>query len=182
MSTEGLNLPLLLILIAAPIGGFDVLYYHIYKFRLARRPESRAETRTHVLRSLILAAVAAILALGVPTGLLFWAVAGLFGLDVINSAIDTFLERDSRADLGGLPRLEYVIHMIGATLVGAIAATFITRGWDLGFADSGLAAADIPGFMQVDGLLVAGVAFLLAVYEAAVMVSSGRRAAEVAPS
>ena len=175
--TEGLDLTLLLISIAAPIGAIDVVYYHIYKFRLAQRPDSRAETRTHIVRSLTLGALVLVITLYRPTGLWFWAVAALFVLDFANNAVDAFLERDSRADLGGLPRVEYVIHIAGATFMGAVALSFVARGWSLGGLETSLAPrlVEVPAPMKMNAVAIGLGALALAAYEALAMAASARR-------
>jgi hypothetical protein len=174
VNAEGLNLPLLLIFIVAPIGAIDVLYYHVYRFRLARRLESWAETSTHVVRSLILG-LGTLLLVYQPAGLWFWFVAALFALDFVNSAVDAFLEQDSRASLGGLPRLEYVIHVIGATFMGAITVTFVIGGWQLAGLDTALDPRDVPMLMKLNAIAVSAGAFALAGYEAGVMLISAWR-------
>jgi hypothetical protein len=175
--TEGLDLTLLLISIAAPIGALDVIYYHIYKFRLARRPESWNETKTHIGRGLMLAIVTVILMMYRPTGLWFWLIAGLFVVDLVNSNVDAYLERDSRAALGGLPRLEYVIHITGSTSMGAIAAAFLIQGWSLGAlpTELGPRPTELPLPLAINCVAVAVGATLLAAYEAVVMASSMRQ-------
>jgi hypothetical protein len=42
------HLTLYLFSILAPISGFDVLYSHIYRFKLAQRPESWREKLKHI--------------------------------------------------------------------------------------------------------------------------------------
>jgi hypothetical protein len=180
MSTGGLDLTLFLLSIAAPIGAIDVLYFHIYKFKLARRPESRAETMTHIARSLMLAPVLIVVVMFEPTGWWFWALAALFVIDFVNSAVDAYLERDSRAGLGGLPRLEYIIHIVGATLMGAVAASFLIRGWHLGGLETALAprAAAAPLLMQINAVAIAVSSVGLAAYETAVLLRSTPVSAE----
>ena len=178
--TDGTHLAILLISIAAPIGAFDAIYYHIIKFRLASRPESRAETRTHIARGLVIGIAVLLLAHFEPRGLWFWAIAGLFAVDFFNSAIDAYLERDSRASLGGLPRLEYIIHLTGATFMGAIAVVFLTRGWHLGALETALVAPSqpLPAFMKINALAIALGSFALAAYEAAILIRSSPTALE----
>lgn len=112
----------LMILVAiAPIGAIDVLYYHLYRFRLYRQPQSVAEEITHLVRHVTFIAVVVLLARGVSTTTTDHVLLGLLCVDLVNSAADVLLEPSSRAPLGGLPRGEYFLHFLGAT--GAAAAT-----------------------------------------------------------
>ena len=42
----------------------------------------------------------------------FFAGLGILALDVIVTIVDAYIEKDSRAFMGGLPRWEYVIHLL----------------------------------------------------------------------
>ncbi len=128
--------PLVIMSVVAPIGALDVLYFHIWKFRLYARPQSRAETVTHLIRALLVAGVVFILANYEPRGAWFLVVAAAMALDVANNITDVMLEPASRAGVGGLPRAEYVVHIIGSTASGAFAAAYIALA-----AVSGLATA-----------------------------------------
>ena len=102
------------------LGSVDIGYFHIYRYRLCRVPASRGEQITHLLRSLLFLAT------------LFWvmhvdgrgpaslALPGLLRADLVNSMIDVLLEPASRQELGGLPPLEYAVHMLTMFLSGAI--------------------------------------------------------------
>lgn len=106
--------------VIAPIGAIDVLYYHVYKFRLYRREQSVAEEITHLVRHATFVAIVVLLARGVRSSATDHAILALFVVDVINSSADVLLEPRSRAALGGLPRGEYFLHFLGAS--GAAAA------------------------------------------------------------
>lgn len=75
MSSPASNATLpVLIAVAAPIGGFDGLYFHAFKFELYREPSARGEVVTHVLRGWIMSAGAYLLASYRPQG--SWFLAG----------------------------------------------------------------------------------------------------------
>jgi hypothetical protein len=116
---------LLLMSALAPIGAIDVLYYHLYRYRLYRRAESAAEEVTHLLRHVCFLAIFALLARGTPTSSEDRALIALFVVDFLNSALDVALEPRSRAPLGGLPRGEYVLHFLGTFGMGLAAATYM---------------------------------------------------------
>jgi hypothetical protein len=103
---------LLILCALAPIGAIDVLYYHLYRFRLFERDHSVAEELTHLVRHVCFVALVALLASGVGG----WAdrvILVLLVVDLINSAADVLLEPRSRAPLGGLPAGEYFLHFLG---------------------------------------------------------------------
>ena len=118
-----------------------------------------------------------LLALAEPRGLWFWVVAGLFGLDFVNSVLDALTEDASRAELGGLPRGEYVIHIIGSTAMGAIAVAFLHGGFHLSELDTALVARPTPlsGLMAANAMAVAIGSLVLGGYEAVTMMLSKRR-------
>ena len=119
---------LYIILVAAPFGALDVLYFHLWKFRLYERPQSRWEEMTHLVRGLVAPAIVALLVVGRPEGGMFWLVAALFLVDTINSLIDVVVEPGSRAPLG-VPQEELAVHFIGTTAMGGAWAVYMITGW-----------------------------------------------------
>src|SRR5687767_9934232 len=103
-----------LLMLAALLGAVDVGYYHLYKFRLYQRPESVGEELTHLARHLLFIAMTIVMVLeleAAPTLL-----PALFILDLANSSADVLLERRSRASAGGLPSLEYLVHILASVI------------------------------------------------------------------
>jgi hypothetical protein len=135
-----MHLALWLLLIAGPIGATDVVYFHLWKFKLYRRPQSRKEEVTHLLRGVAVPAIFALLLLGRPEGRFFWLVAALFFIDTVNSLIDVMVEPASRAEFGGVPPKELAVHFIGTSMMGAAWATFMIGGWATRTAPSALAS------------------------------------------
>lgn len=126
-------------MIMAPIGAIDIIYYHIMKFKLHSRPESFLETIVHLVRGLLFAGGAFILLYFRPQGIWFWLTGSIFLLDFINSIADVSIEGKSRKTLGGIPTLEYVIHTIGSTFAGAITVSYFILGWEFRLLPSELA-------------------------------------------
>lgn len=116
-------------LVAAPFGAFDVIYFHLWKFRLFERPESVKEEITHILRGFLVPAMMAVLLIGRPEGSWFWLVFGLFLIDTFNTLLDVVFEPGSRAPRI-VPPSELSIHFIGTTMMGAAFATFLLAGWE----------------------------------------------------
>ncbi len=113
-----------LLMLTSLIGVVDVLYYHLYRFRLYERHESMAEEITHLMRHAIFLGITTIVTFGggtLESAMLLW---GLFAGDFVNNVIDVLLERRSRATLGGLPSAEYLIHILANFLTGLTVATY----------------------------------------------------------
>jgi len=118
-----MNVTLVLLTIVGTIGAIDVLYYHLYRFRLWSQPSSVAEEVTHLIRNAVFISV--LLAVDRPavqpwSGIVF----GLFVLDLLNSVVDTLLERRSRAPLGGLPSGESLVHILSTFGTGLAVASY----------------------------------------------------------
>lgn len=114
-----MSLAVVLLLLSMCIGAFDTFYFHIYRCRLYAHPEARAENLFHGLRALVFVVFFLLLLDVRATGAFWW----LFPLSVLAelgvSAGDVLLETTSRKNLGGLPRGEYVLHVILPLVVGA---------------------------------------------------------------
>lgn len=110
------------LILAAAIGGFDVIYFHIYRFRLFGRIASRWETVAHLAQSgtFIGICLCASVASRRPSVILL-----LFAFHFASVGADALLERGSRSGVGGLPPLEYLVHVAGATATGAALAAFL---------------------------------------------------------
>jgi hypothetical protein len=110
-----------LLMASATIGAVDVLYLHLYRFRLYAQPGSVAEEVTHLARQVVFLGLVGVLLASPP-----WtrpALAALFTVDLVNSIADVLLERSSRAPLGGLPSVEYLLHVLTTFLTGAAVAS-----------------------------------------------------------
>src|SRR5687767_12477753 len=110
-----------LLLALGILGAIDILLYHSVSHGIRTHTESRWELITHAMRG----PTYAILFLIVPNfelrGAFAIALALLLLIDIGISIADFWLERQSRAALGGLPSGEYVLHMMMAMVFGAFA-------------------------------------------------------------
>lgn len=140
----------------APIGAIDVLYYHLYRFRLYERDHSVAEEITHLVRHIAFVSIAALLALGVTDAWADRAILVLLVLDLINSAADVLLEPRSRAPLGGLPAGEYFLHFLGTFGTALATASYL-------FERASLPIAPAEGLLawQAIGLVGSGIGLFL---------------------
>ena len=97
---------------ALGVGALDGLYFHLWKFRLYARPQSRTEHLTHTARACLLGPILW-LAFVAPR---LDALVALVAVDTAVVLADVWLENESRRDLGGIPRAEYLVHVVANTL------------------------------------------------------------------
>lgn len=133
-----MTVPSILLFLLGVLGATDILLYHSISHGIRHHVDSRAELFTHFLRG----PTYATLFLLVPNfEFRGWCVIGLLALylfDVGISLADFWLESRSRQAFGGLPRGEYVLHVVLAMLFGAlVAASAYECGGAIG-ADSAL--------------------------------------------
>ena len=125
----------------------DGFYLHLWRYRLHTRALSRREHWAHTLRAVLFVPLLPTLFLWETGGVLLWAGLFLLVLDQALELADMILEKDSRADLGGLSTGEYVLHVTISTARGvSLALTLAARpaeAWSLA-APAVLGA--LPGF------------------------------------
>ena len=118
-------IPSCLLLVLGVLGAADILFFHTLRQGIRKHPGARAELVTHFLRG----PTYCLLFLVVPNLVLGgWAFAGLLLLLLVDLGIslaDFWLEWESRRDLGGLPRGEYLLHVLLAMLFGALVAAIL---------------------------------------------------------
>jgi hypothetical protein len=107
----------LLIAIGA-LGAFDCAWFHHRHARLGRTPETRREAWIHVARGVVYALQFAFVARFEPGGAWVVALGALFVADVSIAVADVLEEPRSRAAQGGLPRGEYLTHIVLSVMVG----------------------------------------------------------------
>jgi hypothetical protein len=111
-----------LTLVVGVLGAIDTLYFHFWKFRLFERPQSRREHLTHGIRAALVGPTLMMLFVWPATGLALWAVAGLVVADFAVMLWDLAEESESRRALGGIPPVEYAIHVVASALHAAASA------------------------------------------------------------
>lgn len=102
---------IILLSLFAALGVYDGFYLHIYKYRLYEHKESKGEHLTHTIRGIFFPLILYCCYL---TSSPEWFFAGLtiLVLDIIVTVMDAYMEKDSRSFMGGLPRWEYIIHLL----------------------------------------------------------------------
>lgn len=106
------SLSLFLLVVFALLSAIDGLYFHLWKYRLHARAESRREHLLHTLRSLLFPAIVLALYAQPSAGIILWIGVGLVVLDAGVEFWDVWIERDSRVAWGGLSSAEYLLHVL----------------------------------------------------------------------
>jgi len=113
-----------MLLAASIVGSIDVFWFHLWRLRLYRQPGSVAEEAAHLAGYVLFIAIAVALLTADSPHEARGLVLGLFAINLTIIAADVLLERSSRAPLGGLPSLEYLLHVFIVSGLGGAAATF----------------------------------------------------------
>lgn len=110
----------------ASLSIFDGVYFHLWKFRLQERDDSKFEHLTHTGRALLFIPALILLYILGPKGVCAWVAVVVLGLDLIVETFDVLSEKSSRETIGGLPSNEYLLHIMLTTIrVAAFTAAFV---------------------------------------------------------
>src|SRR5207237_2521016 len=118
-----------LLLMAGVLGAFDVAWFHIYRCRLAQRPECQREVLWHTVRHSIYASQFLWVANFRFHGGALALLAVLYVADITIAWGDVLEEHRSRKEQGGLPRGEYFMHVLLSLLIGAYLMTVAQTVW-----------------------------------------------------
>ena len=94
------------------LGAVDLFYYHLWKYKLHTRPESRYEHTLHMLFAFLMVPVALLLYYQNLGGIGLWTAVIFVGAALGTELDDVLSENDSRASLGGLSSGEYALHVV----------------------------------------------------------------------
>lgn len=110
------------------LGAVDLFYFHIWKYKLHTRPESRYEHKLHMAFAFLMVPVALLLYYQNSGGIALWAAAFFVVAALATELLDVFSENDSRASLGGLSTQEYALHVVLTILkVASFALLFASK-------------------------------------------------------
>ena len=117
------------------LGAVDLFYFHIWKYKLHTRAESRYEHKLHMAFAFLMVPVAYLLYYQNFGGWALWAGAFFVAAALSTELLDVVSENDSRASIGGLSTSEYALHVVLTILkVAAFAFLFASKSaaaWDL---------------------------------------------------
>ena len=118
------------------VGAVDLFYFHIWKYQLHKRPESRLEHKLHMAFAFVMVPLAFFLYYQNSGGWALWAAVAFVVAALGTEMADVFSEGDSRASIGGLTTAEYSLHVAATILkVASFAFVFAAKpvaAWDLG--------------------------------------------------
>ncbi|MBL7705505.1 MAG: hypothetical protein JNM21_08130 [Taibaiella sp.] len=104
---------LIVLLIAySVLALFDGVFLHLYKYRLYDHSESKFEHLVHTIRAFLFIGILATLFINPEDNSLFLLGITLVIADMVTLVVDAYAEQDSRSFMGGLPRWEYILHLI----------------------------------------------------------------------
>ncbi len=115
----------MLLFVMGILGAADIVIFHVRAHDLRHREESRAELITHFLRGPTYAVLFFLLPNFALDGVWFALLLALLVFDALISAVDFWLEPESRRTAGGLPRGENLLHVVLAGLFGALVAVIL---------------------------------------------------------
>ncbi len=103
---------------------FDGLYLHLIRYKLHEHKESRHEHISHTIRAILFPIILYVLYLGNSDGAFYIGMTVVI-IDILVLGADAYMEKDSRAFMGGLPRWEYILHLMVNGFHFASMAVFI---------------------------------------------------------
>ena len=120
-----------ILLVVAHLGALDVLVFHAWQAKVPFRASSRTEARLHAVRHIAYGLQFLWIAHLQWHGWALLLLLPLYVVDVLAAWTDVWVENDSRAEVGGLQRGEYLLHIILSFLVGgyAMAVAQAATGW-----------------------------------------------------
>ena len=117
------------------LGSVDLFYFHMWKYKLHTRAESRYEHKLHMAFAFLMVPVAFLLYYQNFGGIALWAGVFFVGAALGTELLDVFSEGDSRASIGGLSTAEYALHVVLTILkVASFAFMFASKpiaAWEL---------------------------------------------------
>ena len=110
------------------LGAVDLFYFHIWKYKLHTRPESRYEHKLHMAFAFLMVPLAYFLYYQNFGGWALWAGVFFVVAALSTELLDVFSENDSRASIGGLSTQEYALHVVLTILkVASFAFLFASK-------------------------------------------------------
>lgn len=106
------------------VGAVDLFYFHIWKYKLHTRPESRYEHKLHMAFAFLTVPLAYFLYYQDFGGYALWAAVFFVVAALSTEMLDVLSEGDSRASIGGLTTGEYSLH-VAATILKVASFAFM---------------------------------------------------------
>ena len=107
----GYQIATISLVLFALLGAFDGIYFHMIKFKLYQHPPAQFEHQLHTFRGLLFVPIALIFFIWNSAGLILWFGFLLLLVDFVAEIVDILVEKEARAELGGISPFESVIHV-----------------------------------------------------------------------
>jgi phosphatidylglycerophosphate synthase len=152
-----MRLVLTILVAQGVLGAFDTIWYHEWKQKLPRRPESRKELRFHAARDFVYAILFATLAWVEWRGAWVWILGLLLFVEIVITMLD-FVEEDRSRKV---PAGERIMHGVMGIVYGSFLALFVPYGlaWSrqpLGFGTASYGALSWVISAMALGVLISG--------------------------
>jgi hypothetical protein len=144
------------------LGSFDGLYFHLVKYRLHAHPTSLVEHLLHAVRGALFTPIAYLFYIVNAGGTLLWLGIGVVLVDLGVEVWDVFVEKRSRASIGGVSSAEAVVHVM-ATGFRMAALAFILSAkplsaWSLSSAS--IIDRAVPTYITLAGYVMFACSFV----------------------
>lgn len=131
---------IVLLIAYSALALFDGVFLHLYKYRLYEHKESKFEHLTHTVRAFLFLGILLTLFINIENNTFFVVGIIFVAIDIITMVIDAYVEKDSRKFMGGLPRWEYILHLLVNGFHFASIAIFLVI--KIQFKESGILLTD----------------------------------------
>jgi hypothetical protein len=135
------------------LGVFDGVYFHLIRFRLHARAESRTEHLIHTVRAFVFVPIAILFFAFDARGRLLLLGLVVVAIDLVLEVVDILIERRSREGIGGISSAESAVHVFASSFRMA-ALAFVLSAKPVGDF-SPVAASSLvptPDYLHVLGL------------------------------
>ena len=149
---------ILLLLLFTVVATVDGFYFHLFKYRLHARPASRLEHGLHTLNAILFPISLAPLYLARSTGLFLWMAGIALAITLLIESGDVFIERESRASLGGLTSTEYWMHFMMSGLRWSSAVLILASTPTSAWIEDASWSWTLPSWSNPLGFLTWGIA------------------------
>ena len=113
------------------LGAFDGIYFHMIKYKLYLHPPAQFEHQLHTFRGFLFVPIVALFFYWNVAGPLLWLGIGLLLVDFIAEIIDIAVEKEARAELGGISSAEAAIHVTATGFrMAALAIVLVAKPID----------------------------------------------------
>ena len=164
------------------IASVDGLYFHLYRYRLYARPDSRYEHWLHTWNAVLYVPLTALLFCAEPLGLWRYLALLLFAASVVIEVLDVLCEERSRRTLGGLTSIEYLMHFLMSGLRFGSVVPLLAGGPLQLWLPSQTALAGRPLGLALIGVCLAAPGVLIAALHVYLALRSPAHPARTAPS